>query len=161
VNSRGVGDGGPLQFFQDPPQIQPSINLIPNGNFETGQLSPWVSWRGALQITRDEARGGSWVGTVRLRGGGGQIIPAKANTRYTLRVSGRVDVSHWAAVGYRFQDASGNTIAGGRDLPLLGTSYAERTTSFDTPANAAAILVQIWNAAGGAVYVDDFSLTAP
>ncbi len=161
VNSRGVGDGGPLQFFQDSPPVQPSTNLIPNGDFETGRLTPWVSWRGALQIVRDETRGGSWVGTVRVRGGGGQVIAANANTRYTLRVSGRVDLSHWAAAGYQFQDASGKPIAAGRNLAPFGTSYAEQTVSFETPPNTTSILVQIWNMAGGSVYVDDFSLTAP
>ncbi|RYU63126.1 hypothetical protein EWI61_01310 [Methylolobus aquaticus] len=160
VNSRGVGPGGPVQFFEDPaPIVVPPSNLVVNGDFETGTLAPWDSWASSLELVQDELRGGSWVGRVTKVQGGGQTIPVKPNTTYTLRAVGRVDVAHWAAAGIRYRDAQWNQIpSANRNLVPFGTEYEERSLTFVTPANAATVLVQVWNGPGGTVWVDDLSL---
>ncbi|GGD70851.1 hypothetical protein GCM10011514_38700 [Emticicia aquatilis] len=135
-------------------------NLLINGGFESGSLTPW--WTGASTVTlvNNNARTGIYAVSVIGNdvGVGTNISNLLPNTTYTL--SGYMKASTAGQNGFvevGNYDGTGNWISS--TTTSVGTTYTQFTVTFTTGATNTSADIGMWRYGTGTIYVDDFTLT--
>ncbi|MEO5731515.1 MAG: choice-of-anchor Q domain-containing protein [Byssovorax sp.] len=135
--------------------------VVVNGGFEAGAIAGWSSYGNLTVGSTGKSSGlfAAQAGTATAAGGGEQKVNVEGNTYYTLRASGQVANGQWGAIGYVLLDSAGTKIGSDTYLSSFGATQAERSVSFTTTADTAAVKLLLWTTAG-AMYVDNVSLVS-
>jgi arabinogalactan endo-1,4-beta-galactosidase len=131
-------------------------NLVVNGGFETGSLTPWTVWNSAT-VTSSGQRSGSFAGQITSSAGSlEQVVTGLTpNTTYELRGWARVTSGNSTVyVGVKeFGSTETNS-------PTTSTSYVERIVQFTTGSANTSAKIYLWKSGGsGSAYGDDFTMT--
>lgn len=139
-----------------PPPSQPpaGVNLVANGDFESGALGPWTCDAGTASVVGTPVHGGTHAAALAATASDDaqctQTVPVSPNTTYTL--------SGWARGEYAFLGVTGGAEAS--TFTPSATDYAPLTTSFTTGASTTSVTVFAHGWFGhGTVDVDDITLT--
>ncbi len=134
------------------------INLISNGGFEDGEISPWTTWGGGVIVSSGQ-RTGSHAGQLPGEGAFEQTVTGLASST-TYRLTG------WGKLN---DGSTGQLIIGVKDHgspqqtapAITSTTYQEGSLEFTTAswATSAKIFCFKYQGSGGA-YCDDFTLEA-
>ncbi|MBL9153438.1 MAG: PQQ-dependent sugar dehydrogenase [Verrucomicrobiales bacterium] len=154
------GTGGTVtvdELFLSRIQTSGPPNLLTNGGFETGSVSPWDVGGSATVVT--QARTGN--GALRL-GAESFIVhnrAAAAGDIYRLSGYARADSGPTREAGFSFWNATGQWL-GDIALPLgTATAYTAFTVDATVPAGAVSLSAWIWSGTGSVTTVDDLVLT--
>ncbi|KPI06660.1 Carbohydrate-binding CenC domain protein [Actinobacteria bacterium OK074] len=132
-------------------------NLVSNGGFETGALSPWTASGATPSVTSSNARTGTAALTTQPSGSGANqtLTGLSPNTPYLL--------TGWAKVA-----TAGETLAigvknyGGTETftNVATTSYTQAAVVFTTGSSSTTATVYCWKNSGGsgAGYCDDLTV---
>ncbi|MFJ8622527.1 glycosyl hydrolase family 18 protein [Kitasatospora sp. NPDC093550] len=131
------------------------VNLLANGDFETGTLAGWSCSNGSVVTTpvhggtRALSGAASAADTAQCR----QTVAVRPNTTYTL--------AGWVQGSYVYLGATGTGVNSSTWTPG-GTGWTQLSTSFTTGAATTSVTVFTHGWYGtGAYYADDLSLTGP
>ncbi|MWV43964.1 hypothetical protein GRF59_09990 [Paenibacillus sp. HJL G12] len=129
-------------------------NLVVNGGFEQGSLTPWYNWNTA-SVTSGNARSGTYA--VQLAGGPGsaeQIVQLAPNTTYTLKGYAKTaDGSQPIRIGVKNYGGAEKYAA------ISTTSYSQGEVTFTTGSSNMTATIYVYKPSGSAAaYGDDIEL---
>jgi hypothetical protein len=128
---------------------------VPNGDFESGSLSPWYVGAGSASVVTGQAHTGTYALEVDGAGGwAGQYLTLTPGQTYTLTAYGKVS-------GGAVEIGAWDSVNGEKDSSVTSsTSYTELTVTF-TPGNSNVnIFCDRTSGTSGSSYCDDFTLTS-
>jgi hypothetical protein len=138
-------------------------NLLANGNFETGVLSPWSNSGspGSITSVPGNVYSGNYAAQAPGVGGGICVSPSglQANTTYSLSFYVKADSGNFARVTVK------NTEETLGQQRFSNTTYQQYTIVFNPGNDPASVAIYFWKDAGngngpGSAYADNFVLTA-
>ncbi|MEU5382232.1 glycosyl hydrolase family 18 protein, partial [Kitasatospora cineracea] len=132
-----------------------TVNLLANGDFESGTLSGWTCTSGSVVTT--PVHGGSYAlngnATAADTGQCQQTVTVQPNTKYTL--------SGFLKGSYVYLGATGTGVNASTWTPGA-TNYTQLSTTFTTGASTTSVTVFTHGWYGtGAYQADDLTLTGP
>lgn len=139
-----------------------SQNLVPNGGFEIGSLSPWAPWNpgGTASLSNGNAHTGTY--SVQLNGGECSIEQVVSGLRpnTTYHFSGWCKLANAQNVVAIGAKNFGGTNA---NISFSSTTYEQKSFSFTTGASNTTATIFIYKAPGGSGidYGDDLQLIEP
>jgi hypothetical protein len=134
-------------------------DLLPNGGFESGNLTPWSNQGTSAHLTDTPANVHSGQFALETKTGGGitmDIPSLETGKSYTLSYFAKAEKDNSARVNI---EMAGSPLAGGQ--LISGEIYQRHEISFTVP-KAGPVKLWFWKDAGmgnGSAYADDFSLT--
>jgi chitinase len=131
-------------------------DLLTNGGFESGALSPWTCTSDSGAIVTSPVHSGSYALSATATGSDdaqcSQTVSVQPNSTYTL--------SGWVSGNYTYLGVTGS----GDDTSnwTSGSSWSQLSTSFTTGASVTSVTVWVHGWYGqGTYYADDITLTGP
>lgn len=137
------------------PGVNGPANLMINGGFEQGTLTPWSNWNTATVISGN-SKSGAYA--VQLSGGPGsaeQIVNLEPNTTYTLTGSAKTaDASQPVRIGVK-------NYGGTEQYSVISSaSYTQAAVTFTTGSSNTTATIYVYKPSGSAkAYGDDFMIT--
>ncbi|MCQ3831004.1 carbohydrate binding domain-containing protein [Microbulbifer elongatus] len=133
-----------------------SGNLLENGDFETGSLTPWLTQNASTSISTVNVHGDSYAMHVNGASSAYQEISVEPNTTYTL--------TGWVRVGADDQTVYlGVKNYGGDDTShrFSSSTYQKATISFTTGSSNTSARIYVWNGdAGHQAWADDLAVSS-
>ena len=160
---KNAGSGGYV-YADDYILTDDGQNLLQNPGFESGNTNWNTGWGNATAVNNNTH---NWTTLYSMRvgtgeGGAYQEVPAVPNEKYTLTGWCKPTVNDGASIlGVQAFDSDGNWISSFQPAVYMsGTSYAQYTLDFTTPANTAKVRAYVYKSpgSGGYLYADDLCL---
>lgn len=154
--NRGAYNGLGLTVVPTPKPLPIPVNLIKNPSFETGTISPWVTWGSTVtDVSNTNAHSGGY--SLKVTGSGGAVEQVIGNlypgTAYELTGCVQVDSNQTILLGVKEYGGAEASVA------MSSLDYSSRTINFTTGPNSTSAKVFLYKTSGtGSVYCDDIQL---
>ncbi|HKN99615.1 MAG TPA: carbohydrate binding domain-containing protein, partial [Pseudonocardiaceae bacterium] len=143
----------PTTTVASPP---PAGNLVSNGGFESGALSPWTCDAGTASVVAAPAH----TGTHALAAAATSSDDAQCTETVTVQPGHTYTLSAWVQGNFAFLGATGTGTTDPSTFTQAAPAYTQLTTTFTTGAATTSVTVFVhgWFAQG-TVDVDDVTLS--